>query len=131
MSIAHTVTRSYKDQSANTISFSEAMTADNEDNLDTTLVAATPNQLITWLATRANLVSVVLYSSVAVTIYTNAASSGAPQDTIPLVAGQTKIWTLATDGIGACPFSGNVTALYVTVAGAVAPSFKLRCLKNQ
>jgi hypothetical protein len=131
MAITHSVTRSYKDQSSVTISFAESPTADNEDNIDLSIAGSTANQLIAWVVTKANLVSIILSANVACTVYTNGPSTGAPQDTIPLVAGQALIWTAATDGNSKCPFSNNVTALYVTVAGSGACAFKLRCLKNQ
>lgn len=130
MSVIHTVTRAYKDQSANAISQVEAVTGNYEQNLDDTVVVAANHQLH-WACTRANLQSLCLYSSGAVTVYTNDLSTGSPQDTIPLAAGQTRVWTLSTDLIAKCPFSNDVTTIYVTNAGADPVTFRIRAILNQ
>ena len=127
MAITHTITRVYKDQSTSAISLVESPTGNSENNIDDT-VAIAANHQIHWAATQANLQSVCLYASGPVTVFTNNPSGSSPQDTIALAAGQTLIWTLAADLIGECPFSGNVTTIYVTNAGSGSVSFKLRAL---
>ena len=124
----HTVTRSYKDTSSNVISTQETPTGDTEINVSKTLTAGT-NQELDVAFTVAHLQSVMFSTTTACTIYTNAASGSSPQDTIPLVAGQTYIWTLATDGSGKIPFAGNVTKLYVT--NAATTLLNIRSLVNQ
>lgn len=130
MSITHTILRSYKDQGPSAIQKSDSISGNSENNIDDS-VAIAANHLIAWTATRANLLSVCLSSDVAVTVYTNAASGGSPTDTIPLTAGQVLTWVLATDGLSKCPFSANVTAIYVTNASASVAAFKIRALQNQ
>jgi hypothetical protein len=126
----HTVKRIYQDTSATAILQSETISGDTERNFDASL-AIGANHEIDIAFTRANLKSLCITSDLAVTVYTNDLSSGSPQDTIAIVAGQALVWTLATDGIGKCPFSNNVTKLYVTNGAGGAATFKVRSLQNQ
>lgn len=126
MAVTHTVTRTYKNQGPNALSLTEAPTADTEINLSKALSSG-PNQEIDIAFTVANLQSVALSSTTACTVLTNSTST--PQDTIALAAGQVLIWTLATDGNGRIPFSGNVTKFYVT--NAAATTFSINALVNQ
>jgi hypothetical protein len=122
----HTVTRIYKDQSTITLSLQETPTGDTEINVSKQLSSGT-NQEIDFAVTQANLQSLCISTSTACTVKTN--STGSPQDTISLVAGQCLVWTLATDTIGKCPFSGDVTKIYVTNASTTG--FNIRALVNQ
>ena len=128
--IAHTITRSYKDQSSVITQLIETPTGNAELNLDVQAPNAANTQYH-MAFTRANLQSLLIYAAAAMTLYTNDTSGGTPQDTIPLVAGQVLVWTLATDLITHCPFSGNVTTLYVTNASGSAATFRVRALVNQ
>jgi hypothetical protein len=130
MAITHNVLRQYRDQSGINIQLAETPTANNEINLDVAAVPVAANNPYVIKLTQANLQSVCLYASGPVTIYTNNPSGGSPQDTIPLAAGQTLVWTLATDLIAKCPFSGNITEFYITNAGSGAVAFKFRCTSN-
>jgi len=83
--------------------------------------------------TRSQLKSLALISDQNITIYTNAASTGSPTDTISLVAGVPMTWTLATDtltagfGLVKCPISADVTAgIWVTNAAGSAANLKIR-----
>lgn len=58
------------------------------------------------------------------TIKTN--SSSVPDDTITLADGEAILWSLAADGAGKCPFSADVTTLYVTNAGSTASVLDIR-----
>ena len=119
MSVTHTITRTYKDQSSNSLSKVESITSDKENNLSKSLSAGT-NTNVLWKTTRSKLKSLCISVSTAATIYTNDLSSGSPQDTIALTAGQVFIWTLAVDTLSSgpldCPFSNDVNTLYVTNA---------------
>lgn len=102
-----------------TKTFTETPSADGGHPLDITVPAATTNKQVNVALTRANLAAVVLYATGAVTIKTN--SSGSPQETITLVAGEVVKWTSGQgSGLAGCPFSGNITALYITNAGSAA-----------
>lgn len=130
MAFTHTVGRTYRDSSGTTISYTETPSADAELNISTQIAASTTNQLIAWAATIANLKSLSLSCDIACTVKTN--SSGSPQDTINLLAGQNLIWTFATDGDSHLPFSGNITALYVTNPSSTLPlNFNVRALAAQ
>jgi|SRR5580692_3340051 hypothetical protein len=131
MATIHTALRQYKDTSSTPIQLQETITGDAEYNLNVASLAVAANTEFLLAYTRANLQSLCIYASGAVTVYTNAPSTGAPQDTIPLVGGQALIWTLQTDGLSKCPFSSNVTAVYVTNAGSGAVQFKIRAIVNQ
>lgn len=126
----NTIARTYNDGLSN-IGGLESVSGDTTINFDGTCAGnATPSTEIDVAFTRANLKSLCLYSDKAVEIWTNAASGGA-QDDITLPAGQALVWSLATDGLDACPFSGNVTKLYVHVVGAAAATLKVRALADQ
>jgi hypothetical protein len=126
--ISHKVTRTYNDTSNTTIQQIETVTGDTERNYSFSLAEGT-NVELDLPFTQANLQSLCLSATTACTIYTNAASGGSPQDTIPLAAGQVLMWTLATDLIGKCPFSGNVTKFYVTNAATTV--LTVRSVQNQ
>jgi hypothetical protein len=49
-----------------------------------------------------------------------------PDDTIDLVANVPYVWT--TDSYDSCLLTVNITALYLTVAGAIAGTFELEVL---
>lgn len=64
------------------------------------------------------------YSDAAITIYTNEASSGTPQEKITLPVGKAFYWSLTDSFLGAVgdsaesPFAGDVTGLFVTNTAA-------------
>lgn len=125
--IIHTVLRQYRDTSGVNIQISEAITSDRENNVDKAIVTGA-NTLVYWTIDRTKLKTLCLYSDVAATVYTNNPSGSSPQDTIALTAGQALVWSLASDGLARCPFSGSVTAIYVTNASDA--NFKLRALTS-
>lgn len=125
MSVAHKVTRTYNDTSNVPIQLIETITGLAERNYDNALATGT-NVDIGMAFTQANLLSLCISASTACTLYTNNPSGSSPQDTIPLQPGQVLVWTLATDLIAKCPFSGNVTAIYVT--NAAGTQLKIRAV---
>lgn len=116
MTITHHILRSYTPTSGITRSFSESVSGNAEVDInESALASAIVNkQYGSFAFAQSALRSVEIYASAPVTLYTNAPSSGSPQDMIHLVAGQVLVWTLETDGLSRCPFSNNVTSLYVT-----------------
>jgi len=103
-------------------------------NFNSTLNQVVPiaaNTQYHFAVTVANLQGICLYAQVAMTVYTNNPSGSSPQDTIVLAAGQCLVWTLATDGSGRIPFSGNVTTIYVTNASASTGTLAIIALCNQ
>lgn len=129
MAFTHTILHSYRDSSATTITGTESVSADTEINYDGSVAGETTNYEVDWGVTRANLKSVGIFCDKAITIKTN--DSGSPQETITIAAGQQRIWSLATDTITLCPFSNNITKLYITNSTAGAASVKVRALCDQ
>jgi hypothetical protein len=128
MSISHTLVRQYKDQSSNSIvnsNSTETVTGSMEKNIDKSVAVGT-DTLYAYTLDRSILQSLCLYSDVALTIKTN--SSGSPTDTIVLVAGEARMWSLAYGGLSLCPITANITALYITNASGGPAAFKLRAL---
>jgi|SRR5579871_1163089 len=118
VTISHTATRTYKNQGGTARTLQETISGVSEANHAVTVAASTTNQATGWTYTQANLKSLSITSDQAITIKTN--STGSPQDTIAIAAGQVLIWTLATDLIARCPFSNDVTNVYITNAGGTA-----------
>lgn len=127
----HNLTWTYADQSSVTLKRTIPVTGNTEDNLHDAALAVAANHQYLRTYTRANLLSLAFSASGPVTIYTNNPSGSSPQDTIPLTAGQVLMWSLTVDGLANCPFSNNVTTIYVTNAGAAAVSFDIRAILNQ
>lgn len=129
--IQHTLQRYYKDQSNTPIQLTETPQGNAELNLDVSVAAGATNQQYHIAFTRANLQSLCIAAGDVLTIKTN--SSGSPTDTITLSAapGQVLVWSLASDGLSRCPFSADVTTLYVTNGTANPINLKIRGLLNQ
>jgi len=128
MSFTHTVVTGYSTGTEGQLtSGAVSITADSQRDFHGSIAGSpTVNVEVDWAITVANLKSILLLSDKALTIYTNAASTGAPQDTIALAAGVAVVW----NG-GAALFAGNVTKLFVTVTGAAAANLKIRALLDQ
>jgi len=124
----HYITRQYKDSSGATVGAISTLQGPFENNYDGTVAAGASALLINWAALRASMVSLLLFANVAMTIKTN--SSSAPQDTIVLVANQVIVWDPIHDGIGECPFSGDVSALYLYNSGAADGTLKIRSIRS-
>ncbi len=133
--IQHQITRQYKNQAPGAVALIENPTGNAEINLQDDALPVAANHQYHLAFTRANLqslcISVGTFASGAVTVYTNNPSGSSPQDTIALSSGQTLIWTLAADGLSKCPFSADVTTIYVTSTAPSTISFKVLALLNQ
>lgn len=123
MAITHTRVVTYKDQGGTAFGTSESIAGVRENNIDIALGIGT-DVSIPYTATRANLLALAFNSDVDLTLETNSGSS--PQETIVLKAGITVSWTLAGNGLTACPYSANVTGLFAT--NAAAANLKVRTL---
>ena len=127
----HTISRFYRDRSLIPINLTEIPSGNHELNIDDIISSPATDTPIHWSCQRDSLQSIVLWSDQPLTICTNDLSTGTPQETISLVAGQDVIWTLATDGIDKCPFAGDVTSLYVTnPSSLVHAQLKIRALSQ-
>lgn len=129
MAFTHTFTRACRDSSGNSLTYTEPITDDSEFNLSVQVAATSTNVEVDWAITVANLKSIAITCDLALTIKTN--STGSPQETITLIAGQVLVWTLQTDGSGHVPFAGDVTKLYVSNAGSTIANFNIRAIAHQ
>lgn len=125
MSIQHVVGENWAGPvGAISLQKSITLTGGTEVNLDLSVAGSTTNQLHTIAIAVAGLQDVYMVSDQALTIKTN--SSGSPQETITLAAGQPLVW-YAGCGL-TTPFAGNITALYITNGGTTAANFSFRSL---
>ena len=120
----HSITSTYATDEGNAISAKTPYTGTAEVGYDGT-VAATTDLVevdIAWI--RANVHSLLLYSSQALTIKTNV--SGSPVDTITLAAGQAIVW--GADHPEPNPFAHDVTKLFLSNDTANVATVKIRVL---
>ena len=123
--MAHKINRVYTDSAGLQTSYEETVPGTAETNIIAESIAdGVTDGAVNFNADQSQLKSVLLVASVAMTLKTN--SSGSPQETIALAAGVPKIWSLAQDLIGTCPFSGDVTALFVTNASGGAGTLTVK-----
>lgn len=128
--ITHHITRTYTGSDGTGLTLVEAPTGNDEGNFSQSVPIAANTQY--HLAfTRANLKSLTIRAAGNVSIFTNAASGSSPTDTIAVTATTPRIWTLAGDGLAACPFSADVTTIYITNATAGAVQVEIRALLAQ
>ncbi len=125
----HSITKGYKTDEGTVTSVVTSITGNAEEGLETTLAVGATNQLFTVAITKTQILSVCLFCSTSCTVKTN--SSSTPQDTIAISAGGQVVYEGAGAAGPANPFSGNITALYVTNNDAKAGNFKLRVLLSQ
>lgn len=125
----HSITKGYKTDEGTVTSVVTAITGDSEAGLEATIPVGGTNVPFVIAITRSQILSVCVYCSTSATIKTN--SSSTPQDTINLAAGAQVVYEGAGATGAANPFSGNITAIYVTNNDPKAGNFKLRVLLNQ
>ncbi len=121
----HTLGVTYRTDAGTLASITDTVTSNQDIAQDITVAATTTNYEADIAIDESTIVSVALYSDKAVTIKTN--STGSPDDTITLAAGQMKKWKTG-DVDGAKVFTADVTKLYVTNAGGTTATVKLRVL---
>jgi hypothetical protein len=97
----------------------ETLAPGGEGNLSVTVPANSTDKHYALAVDQSELQAVFLSSDKAVTIKTN--SDSAPGDTIVLAAGQAIVWSAADAAAKAelvCPFSVDVTSVYITAEAA-------------
>lgn len=124
MSFSHIHTLAINDGSGQ-ITKNNTYTAGAVDNIDESIPNSTTNGLVAFALTVAKLKSLYMVSDAVITVKTN--SSGSPQETIALAAGCPLVWN-SSDGYFACPFSGDVTKLYVTNTSGGAAQLQIRTI---
>ncbi len=120
----HNVVQSYQ-TAGGSLTGNLAVTGDMEQNADVVLTAGASNTLLTFAFTRANVKSIALYCTGDCTIKVN--STGSPQETITLTAGQPTI--AANNTAAEALFSGDVTAFYLS--STAGGTFSVRVLLQQ
>jgi hypothetical protein len=119
----HKVGITYTNDAGSISNTTDTYLVDGEVNLDEVVAAGQVNKEYDISITQANIKSMVLIASQALTLKTNSTSS--PQETIALAANKQLVWTI--DHIEAKPFAGNITKFYVTNAGGTDATLKFRC----
>lgn len=120
----HRITNSYQDDAGTAQSVVLTNTGQNSDGFDGTVPATTNGFQIPITAAFAQIQSMLIYSSVAVTVKTN--STGTPAQTFNLTAGQSIIW-----GVGAFtanPITANITQIFIDNGTPNPASVKIRFL---
>lgn len=114
---------------AQVVSTSITLTANSQQNTDLQVNANSEARANVSII-KADIQSLLLYCDQSITLKTN--SSGSPQDTLNVQANVPYVWTVNTASIFACPFSNNVTAIFVNTAAVVnvQSNFKLRLIAN-
>ena len=102
-------------------------TGDGHIKLDPTIPASATNFAVTLAFIRAEVNSIWISAPGNLTLKTN--NSGAPIDTINLLANIPKKWNL-DQPIGEMMFTADVTALFVTNPAAVPVELKIRILHD-
>lgn len=130
MGISHTITRSWAGQSSGSPinPVGATFTGTEELNFTLSLAGGATNTQFNLVFTKTSLQSIFIYTDAEnVTLKTN--SSGSPQDTITITAGEPYVWDVSS-GI-TNPFAGNVTSGFVTnSSGTISTNFYVRCLTN-
>lgn len=124
--ITHTITKTWQGSNSLSLTKSVSFQASEELNFDFSLAANTTNQQVNLAFTKADLQSIFISSDQDITIKTN--SSGSPQDTLTITAGNPFEWD-ATSGI-ANPFAGSVTTAYFTNGTSTNANVSVRTLTN-
>jgi hypothetical protein len=127
MTIEHKFTLTWA-RGATSITKTITETWGSENNLDEAVTDGTTNGLVAWACDFSQLKAFYMVSDQAITVYTNDAGTGAPDNTFVLVANEPVLWwagSLLTN-----PFTADVTALYVTNASGSTAAFKIRKLED-
>jgi hypothetical protein len=126
--ITHYLQINWSGSSGVPVPSTQTLTGDVEVNLSQQVTATTVDQALPYACPVAALQEFFALSDQAVQLNFNAIHSGAPILTLNLAAGVPYIWTAAS-GL-ANPFTGAVTSLYSSNAGAVAANLIIKSLHN-
>lgn len=104
-------------------------TGANQENLDLPATAG-PGVLTNAqvIVTKAKLLSLLLVCDQTITLFTQ--SSSAPQDTLNITANVPYYWSVNVGSVFACPFSNNVSLVFVNNLTNVIANFKMRTVQN-
>lgn len=122
----HRITQTYNDAAGVASSVQGVYTGQTEDGFDGTVPANTTGFAINIAFLKANIQSILIYSSGIVTLKTN--NDTTPAQTIPLVAGQQINW--GHDFASANPITADVTEIFIDNAQTTAATVKIRVLST-
>lgn len=124
----HTTTVSWSGTGNSTFGGTLVDTGDAEDNREVVVASSTEQQIdIAWVRTR--LQHLFIMSDQNVTINTNDAASGAPGDTLAVVANYPISYSLSAGQTSPAP-TADVTSLYVLNATSSSATIRIRILKD-
>ena len=127
MSFTHTTQVLYKTTTDGVvITQNQQIDGGAEQGIDKLISAGAANVHVAMSLTLASIISLLIYSTQAVTIKTNSSSS--PSQTLPLAAGQLITWN-SGDGLSN-PLTTNITDFYFSNSGGSDAVVKLRFLLN-
>lgn len=132
MPVSHTQKRIYIDRTNTPATDVVTITDDTENNsiFQVPAMQSPPALLeVDWKAVRANLRSFGVTSDQAIVIFTDNASP--PTDTIAVGAGAVILWALSREGLAKCPFSVDVTKLFVQNLNAVPANVQIWSVAHQ
>lgn len=111
------------------ISSSITLVGDTQENQDIN-AAAGPNVLTNAAINliKADIQSLLLFSNQTIILYTNNPLGSAPQDTLSISANVPYYWTVNTGSVFACPFSNNVTKVFVNNTANIAANVVIRSI---
>jgi hypothetical protein len=128
MSFTHTIGLLYTTNGQSVTSANLTQTGNEEFDIDAAIPPATVNFEYDVAFTLSTVRSILLTCDQAITIKTN--SSGSPQETITLTAGQAIVWQTGAT-LGAGPFAASITKFFLSNAGTATANFKARILAQQ
>jgi len=126
LSVAYTQT-----PGAQVVSSTITLVGDTQENLDVNATVG-PNVLTNAAINliKADIQSLLLTCDQNIMLYTNNPLGSTPQDTLNITANVPYVWTVNTGTVFSCPFSNNVTKVFVNNTVNVNAQFKLRSILN-
>lgn len=124
MSFSHTLKRGWTGPAGTPLEDSETISEAAENNLSESIPGDSTDLAVAWTCDYSALKALYIKSTRDLTIETN--SGSAPGNSIALKAGKALIWSLNC-GL-ACPFTVDVTGLFITLAAGVAATLDIRSL---
>ena len=130
MSFSHKNTSRW-DRGAGSVSAEKSYVGEGENNVNAPIAFDDANAEIAFELVIAQLVSIFMVADQDITVYTNAVSGGAPDETIALKANVPFIQNadIAAYFAGATNLlATDIAKLFVTATGAVATTLQIRCV---
>ena len=125
MSFSHSIVQNWAGN-GRTIGSSNSFSGDGQESRSVAVPPTTSDQLVNFALDVGQIKAIYMKSNVDLTVETN--SSSAPDDTISLLAGIPYIWY--TGSYFTNLLTTDVTALYLSNAGAVAAAFELEVVHD-